>query len=198
LPDTGGVTEPSPEPAVETPAPRRRRPILIALAVVAVVVLGLVAWAATQPPSETGDRDLALAGVLDYGGPEGWQLTREPSAQPRLDGVEADAQWVERDGDPVLLSSNGFSVMWVTAPATPEACRDLAGWAGRRMAPEAASDVLASCPAAVAGKPGDVAIVSSYGTEAGEHGRYLFSAWAGPLGDQTALFAGLTYDGPAS
>jgi hypothetical protein len=108
-----------------------------------------------------------------------------------------DAQRAERDGKPVLLRDNEFMVTWATAPATAADCATLAEWAGKRMAPQAASDVTESCPDAVAGKPDEARIISSYGTEPGEHGRYLFSAWVGPLEGQNALFASIGYEGPS-
>ncbi|MBB4739284.1 hypothetical protein BJY16_002743 [Actinoplanes octamycinicus] len=191
------MTDTSPEATTPAPAPRRRRPIVIALGVLVLVLLALAAWVATRPPSPTGDRDLALSGVLSYGGPEGWPVAKEPAAQPSIEGTEPGAQWTERDGKPVLLGDNGFTVLWATTPATAQACADLAEWAGKRMDPAAAPDVTASCPSAIASPPGDARIISSYGTPPGEHGRYLFSAWVGPLDGQTALWAGLTYEGPS-
>ncbi len=179
------MTETSPAEPLTTPS-RRRRPIVIAGGVLLVVVVALVAWISTRQPSPDAERDTALQGVLAYGGPPGWQRSEDPA----IDTTD-DIRWAEQDGGPVLLHDNGFTVVWST-PATAESCKAVADWAAKRLAPEAGSDVTVSCPAALAGKSGDERVFSSYGTEPGEHGRYVFVARMGA----DTIFATLAYQGP--
>lgn len=173
-------------PVEQQTAPSRRRPIVIALGVLAVVVIALVVWVSTRSSSPNADRDTALDGVLAYGGPDGWTQSEDPAIEP-ADGM----RWEQRDGRPVLLKDNGFTVVWSTV-ATKESCAALAEWASKRMATEAGTDVTTSCPGALAKKAGDELIFASYGTEPGEHGRYAF---AGRMGGDT-IYAALSYAGP--
>ncbi|MCW2136386.1 hypothetical protein [Actinoplanes cyaneus] len=175
-------------PAQPLTAPRRRRPIVVALGVLLVVVVALAAWIWARPPSPTAERDLALRGALASGGPSGWELV----ADPGLDTSD-DAEWTQQDGRPVLLGGNGFTLVWAMSPAGPQACAALADWAARRFAAEAGKGVTDSCPAALASKSDDDKVFTDYGTEPGPHGRYLFSART----RAGAIFAGLTYEGPA-
>ncbi|GIF06688.1 hypothetical protein [Actinoplanes siamensis] len=167
----------------ETTPARKRRPLVIAAGVLVLAVLALAAWVLTRPSSPAGERDRALRGVLEQGGPEGWTPARDPAVP---------GSWTEQDGRPVLLGDDGFTVVWSTSPATAQSCAALAAWATGRIAGAAGSDVAASCPAALRDAAGGANPFSSYRTEAGEHGRYLFSA---RLGGDT-LYAGLTYEGP--
>jgi hypothetical protein len=192
--DTGVVTEASPEQvpvaeageATRKPARARRRPIIIAAGVLAVLMAALFAWVWSRPSSPTAARDSALQGVLSYGGPAGWQVVQDPTI-PDV----GNAKWTERDDQPVLLGDDGFTVIWSTSPATTEACAALADWATKRVDPAAGEDVTGSCAGSLAGSSGQGKTISAYGTEAGEHGRYLFSARVG----SGAIFAGLTYEG---
>ncbi|WP_436523037.1 hypothetical protein [Actinoplanes sp. HUAS TT8] len=175
-------------PAEPITAPRRRRPIVIAAGVVVVVLVALVAWISTRPSSPTAARDTALQGVLAYGGPDGWELGQDPAV------IDVDgARWTQQDGHPVMLAEDSFTLVWSTSPATPQACATLATWAGKRLAAEAGADVTDSCPGALADKSGEERIVSSYATDPGEHGQYLFVARIGA----DTLYADLTYRGPA-
>ncbi|WP_221325921.1 hypothetical protein [Actinoplanes sp. L3-i22] len=188
------MTEVSPEQvpvaeadeAAKPAAKARRRPIIIAAGVLAVVLAALFGWIWSRPSSPTAARDSALQGVLSYGGPAGWQVIQDPT----IPDVE-NAKWTQRDDQPVLIEDNGFTVIWSTSPATPEACAALADWARKRVDPQAGKDVTYSCPDALKDKSGERKVFSSYGTEPGEHGRYLFSAAVGPDG----MVAGLTYEG---
>ncbi|GIF15409.1 hypothetical protein [Actinoplanes teichomyceticus] len=190
------MTDPGTGPSAVAPAPHRRRPIVVALGVLAAVVLALAAWAWTRPAPETAMRDRALAAVLAGGGPAGWAVAGDPDPAPEIEGVSADAVWTDRDGQPVLLDGDGFTVLWSVSPATPRDCTALAVWARDRIAPEAAPDVTASCPAAIGGDVDEPAVIAAHGTEPGANGRYLFSASVVPRSGRTALFAGLTYEGP--
>ncbi|AEV82129.1 hypothetical protein ACWT_1113 [Actinoplanes sp. SE50] len=168
---------------------RRRRPIVTALWVAALAVIGLVAWVQSRPSSPDAERDAALDGLLTFGGPAGWQLSQDPGV-PAAGGFA----WTQRDGRPVLLGDNGFTVVWSVSPATPDACTALSTWTTSRIGDEAATQVATACPAALARKDGAERVFTSYRTDPGKHGRYLFAARVGG----GALFAGLTYERPGA
>ncbi|BCJ44763.1 hypothetical protein GCM10010168_15760 [Actinoplanes ianthinogenes] len=181
-PDTGSA-------APAAPAPRRRRPLVIGLGVLALVVLALVTWVATRPTDVTSTRDVALRGILTYGGPDRWDVTAQPDEGPTQ--IMKFGEQGEFDGEPVLLSDDGFVVIWSTPVVSAESCTALANWAGRRVAPEAEQQVVAGCGAAVGRPAGDVATIATYTVETGQ---YTFVAWSGPTG----LYAALIYTAPGA